>query len=356
LGPDRRGRAAGHPTGLAADLDEVLEAAAEDLARWRGARVLLTGATGFVGTWLLETLAWADRRLGLGVRAVAASRDPARLPPHLAADSAVEPLRADVRALPRVGPVDAVVHAAAPASAPFGHGDGAPHALTATILDGTRAALEAAAAAGGVPLLFVSSGAVYGRVPGAAPPGEATLTGPDPLDPRAAYGEAKRMAEMLCAIEAARSRVPATVARCFTFVGPHLPLGAHFAVGNFLADVLAGRPVHVRSDGRPLRSYLYAADLAAWLWGVLARGAPGRAYNVGSDHAVSIAELAAACAAQATPPPPVVIAGTPADGPPDVYLPDTTRAHAELGLAQRVELTDALARTLAWHRRHGAAA
>jgi nucleoside-diphosphate-sugar epimerase len=337
-----------HPTGLAADLDEVLDAAADDLARWRGARLLVTGATGFVGTWLLETLAWADTRLGLGVRAVAASRDPARLPPHLAGHPAVLPLPADVRALPPVGAVDAVVHAAAPSSAPFGRGDGAPHELAATILDGTRAVLEAA---GPVPLLFVSSGAVYGRAPGARAFPEDAPSGPDPLDVGATYGEAKRMAETLCAVAVWRGRVRATVARCFTFIGPHLPLGAHFAAGNFLADALAGRPVTVGGDGRAERSYLYAGDLAAWLWALLARGAPGRAYNVGSERAVTIAELAAACAAQAAPPVPVVIAGRPAGGAVDRYLPDTARARSELGVEQRVGLDEAIARTLAWHRR-----
>ena len=132
--------------------------------------------------------------------------------------------------------------------------------------------------------------------------------------------------------------------------GPHLPLDAHFAAGNFLSDVLHGRPISIASDGTSLRSYLYAADLATWLWTILFTGSSLRAYNVGSEHAVSIAVLAQTAASLGRPPLTVSIAQAPTAGKvPAQYVPSTARAQRELGLRQTVPLAEALQRTLDWH-------
>ncbi len=341
---------------LAPELDAVVERNADDFAHLQGARLFFTGGTGFVGSWLLETFAWANRRLKLGATAVVLTRNPdafASAAPHLLCNPAISYRRGDVRATSTIwGTFDAIVHAATTASASFNERE--PLAMIETIVDGTRRVLELARRNGAIPFLFLSSGAVYGRQPPELERiDESYPGGPDPLVPKYAYHEAKRMAELLCAIEVESSSLQAKIARLFALIGPYLPIDRHFAVGNFIGDVLRGRAIDVAGDGTAVRTYLYAADLATWLWRILARGDPGRAYNVGGERPYAIAEVAQAVADANGGVNEVIVRGAP--GPPhpmqpDRYVPSTLRARAELDLSETVPLDEAIRRTIAWHR------
>jgi nucleoside-diphosphate-sugar epimerase len=309
------------------------------------------GGTGFFGCWLLESFAYANDQLGLKARAVVLTRNPgafAAKAPHLAERPDLEFVTGDVRTFPfPEGSFSHVIHAGTTSSAPVEPGE-----MFATIVDGTRRVLEFAAAHGTRKLLFVSSGAVYGRQPSdLAHIPEDYPGAPDPLDPASAYGEGKRAAELLCALANRKPGLETKIARCFAIVGPHLPLDAHFAIGNFIRDALRGGPIQVMGDGTPFRSYLYAADLTIWLWTILFRGKPGRAYNVGSEIALSISEAARKVAGIFQLPLEVQIAKTPAPAQqPERYVPSTARARAELGLRELISLEEAVRRTIQWDR------
>jgi len=222
-------------------------------------------------------------------------------------------------------------------------------------VEGTRRVLEFARQSGVRRFLFTSSGAVYGRQPPDLKRIPEDFTGgPDPTDTQSAYGipgEAKRAAESLCALYSRQFGLETVIARCFTFVGPHLPLDGKFAVGNFIRDALAGGPIRVSGDGTPMRSYLDAVDLTIWLWTILLRGRPHRAYNVGSASPISIAGLAELVAQQVSPYCEVYITAQPDPARrAQRYVPDVTRVRSELKLAETVDLVAAVRRTIAWHR------
>ena len=337
------------------DIDAVLDAAAGLWSQLDGTRLFVTGGTGFIGTWLLETFLAARERFGLDAHAVVLTRNAdafAAKSPHIANDAAIELLSGDVRsfAFPP-GEFRFVIHAATEASAKLNNEQ--PREMFDSIVTGTRRVLDFAVAAGTTRFLFTSSGAVYGRQPHDVDHVPEEYAGaPEITDARSAYGEGKRAAEALCAMYAAdHPALQIAIARCFAFVGPHLPLDRHFAIGNFIGDALAARPIEIRGDGTPLRSYLYAADLAIWLWMILFRGASMRPYNVGSEDSLSVLDTAQRVAAAVTPPPEVHVARR-ADPqrPAERYVPSTKRARTELTLEQSVGLDDAIARTIAWYR------
>jgi nucleoside-diphosphate-sugar epimerase len=316
----------------------------------RCARLFITGGTGFFGRWMLESLLRANDELGLGVQAELLTRDPAAFAtaaPHVAAHPAVTLIAGDVVtfAFPELA-VTHILHMATETELA-----GSRSASFETAVRGTERVLAFARHRGAQSLLLTSSGAVYGT----QPPSLERLTedyagAPAPEDPAAGYAEGKRAAEFLCSVAAEETSLQVKIARCFAFVGPMLPLDRNFAIGNFIRDAELSDRIVIGGDGTPRRSYLYAADLAIWLWTVLIRGTSARPYNVGSEADLSIGALAKLVGQVLRPGIPVQIQGTPVtDALPRRYVPSTSRAAAELGLQRLVELDDAIRRTADWY-------
>jgi nucleoside-diphosphate-sugar epimerase len=164
-----------------------------------------------------------------------------------------------------------------------------------------------------------------------------------------AYAEGKRVSEWLCA-QASVNGLQVKIARVFALVGPHLPLNKHFAIGNFLRAAMAGEPIVIQGDGTPYRSYLYAADMAAWLWAVLIKGEPGRAYNVGSDESISITALAERLCSILGRESRITVQLQAVSGASAVhYVPDISRSRHVLGLQVPLQLDEAILRTARWH-------
>jgi dTDP-glucose 4,6-dehydratase len=340
------------------DLELIRSATQELWEEMRGQRLFLTGGTGFFGCWLVESFCHVNRELGLGAQATVLSRDPAKFAakcPHLASEAAITLLAGDVRDFDfPAGEFRYVIHAATEAS--LKQSQEQPLEMLSTILAGTERTLEFAAQCGARKFLLTSSGAVYGKQPAEMTHVPETYAGaPDPLDAASVYAEGKRASELMCALyqKAAVAKgvaFEAKIARCWAFCGPHLALDAHFAIGNFIGDVLAGRSIAIGGDGTPRRSYLYAADLAIWLWTILFRAPALVPINVGSAHDVSIRELAKAVAATLAPETEIRVAKQAVPGAaPARYVPSVARAEELLGLRETVGLEEQIWRTAAWH-------
>ena len=335
------------------DLDLILEQTAPLWADVRGKRILLTGGTGFFGCWLVESFCHIAKTLNLGAHLVVLTRKPAEFSakcPHLAADPHISLHLGDVRSFTFPdGEFECVVHCATETNASVVIEN--PLSAFSTIVSGTERVLQFAAASGVRKFLLTSSGAVYGKQPDTLTHVPETYLGaPDPLDPSNVYAEGKRAAELLCALYGKKDGLECKIARCWAFCGPHLPLDRHFAIGNFIADVLAGRPIEIKGDGTPRRSYLYAADLAVWLWTILFRAPSLMSINVGSANDVSILEVAQIVARTLNPETKINIAKKAVVGVGSGhYVPSVARARELLGLQEKVGLEESIRRTAAWY-------
>lgn len=337
------------------DLDHILnhtQGLWEDL---RERSIFLTGGTGFVGTWLLESLLAANDQFDLRIRVVVLTRDPERFRNrslHLAGHASVQLLGGNVTGFEFPdGDFPFVIHAATEAQ----FEPDKEHPLGAFDADvvGTRRVLEFARSHGVRRLLFTSSGAVYGKQPAELTHIPEEYAGaPLTIDPASAYGQAKRVSEFMSAMYGRVYGFDAMIARLFAFVGPLLPLDANYAVGNFIRDALGGGPVRISGDGTPYRSYLYAADMAIWLWTILLQGKAAYPYNVGSPSDLTIVDLARTVVDVVAPGTAIEVAKSliPSASP-QRFVPSTARAEEELGLRHLIATAEGIRRTSNWHLR-----
>ena len=313
----------------------------------RGKRIFISGATGFVGKWLLGSLLYASSKLMLGVEIYILSRNSKNFLssfPGLLDCKNITCIDGNIRdfILDDNIKFDFAIHAATDVVQ-----ERPPIDIFDDCILGTRNFIKNIQQAGCERMLLLSSGAVYGKTPNSMnliP--EDFLGAPDPLDILSAYGEGKRASELISSMLAEDAGLSISFARCFAFIGPFLPLDKHFAIGNFILDAMKDQPIIIKGDGTPMRSYLYSADLTVWLWKILFNGDNLRAYNVGGDYQLSIRDLAEKVVSVLESSSEITIK-PPVDSLKAVqkYLPDLNRANNELGLKAHFNLNSAILKT-----------
>jgi dTDP-glucose 4,6-dehydratase len=334
------------------DFDEVLETVGNDWSQLSSAHLFITGGTGFIGRWLLETLKLANIHHTLNVRATILTRSPEKFAikaPNIFNAPIFTFIAGQVQdfEFPK-GDFTHLIHAATDASADLNARD--PRLMFDTVLNGTRRALDFAVEKKISRILNLSSGAIYGPQPfNMKYVKEDWLGAPDCRHTVNAYGEGKRAAEMLCAIYEKQFGLRITTARIFALLGPYLPINTHFAAGNFIRDAIAGKKITVQSNGSAVRSYLYVADLTAQLWQLLLRGEAGQAYNIGSKEGISIKDLAIKVTTLLGKDSCEILGKDDHGWNPGRYVPDVSLAENNLRIKQKTSLEEAIRKTAIWN-------
>lgn len=336
------------------DLEHIFENTQDIWESFRGKSIFLTGGTGFFGKWLLESFIYANEKLALNSKITTLTRNPEAFlidyPFYKEHTNSVQFVKGDI--LNYDFNLDEkfqfIIHAATAASEALNKSN--PLLMMDTITIGTRKVLDFAITQPLEGFLFVSSGAIYGKQPW----NQSHINEDDSFkininNSNSAYAEGKRISELYCSTYFEKYNLPIKIARCFAFVGPYLPLDTHFAIGNFINNVLKNEDIIIKSDGSTIRSYMYASDLIVWLWKILLNGEINQPYNVGSDEAISIKQLAEKISSISKAKVAVKILGSPVQQEQvDIYCPSITKANT-INVNIKVQLTESILKTIKFY-------
>ena len=279
------------------DVRGVVEDLGAALDRFAGTTVLITGAAGFLMSYLVEVLmAWNAQGGHAPCRVLALDNFKTGLPErlaHLAGAPGIQVITHDIsKPLTLDEPVHFIIHGASIAS-PMVYRQFPLETLDANV-GGTRLLLELARANPLRGFVVMSTSEIYGDPDPAFIPtpedyrGFVSCTGP-----RACYDEGKRLAETLAMTYFRLFGTPVKIIRPFNVYGPGLRLDDQRVLPDFMTQVLQGEPIVLLSDGSPTRAFCYIADAAALMVRILLDGAPGEAFNLGNDEReISMLELA----------------------------------------------------------------
>jgi dTDP-glucose 4,6-dehydratase len=305
------------------------------------ARIVVTGAAGFIGSHLCETLlARGDSVVGVDNLRTGDMANIAHL-----RDRAFEFIRHDVtRYIDVDGPVDFVLHFASPAS-PIDYLELPIQTLKVGSL-GTHNALGLAKAKG-AKFLLASTSEVYGD-PLEHPQKETYWGNVNPIGPRGVYDEAKRFAEAMTLAYHRYHSLDTRIVRIFNTYGPRMRLRDGRAVPAFMSQALRGEDVTVFGDGTQTRSFCYVTDLVDGLLRLMA-ASTNEPVNIGNPHEVTIEQIARTIIRLLGSKSQVVYRPLPIDDPKQ-RRPDITRARTMLGWEPSVGLEDGLLKTVAYFK------
>jgi dTDP-glucose 4,6-dehydratase len=305
-----------------------------------GARVVVTGGAGFVGSWLCERLLEDGAAVVCVDSLVTGSLDNVA---HLRARPDFSVVEADVcDGVPVDGAVDLVLHLASPAS-PVHYLRLPVETLNVGSL-GTSRALDLAADRG-ARFLLASTSEVYGD-PLVHPQPEDYWGNVNPVGPRSVYDEAKRFAEAMTTAYRRSRGVDTVIARIFNTYGPRMSIDDGRVVPTFVHQALRGRPLTVAGDGSQTRSLCYVEDTVDGLVRLACSDLAGPV-NIGSDAETTVLDIARLVRDLTGSTSDIEHVALPEDDP-RRRRADLTVAREQLGWAPTTPSEEGLKRTVEW--------
>ncbi len=304
--------------------------------------ILITGGTGFFGKNLTEHLVYLNEQYSLKLTIYVMARK------QVIQNGAIF-IEQDVsKKIIFDRPIDFIIHAATPVV----YDSSTPEELLDIIVNGTQNVANLALKLGCKKFIHISSGAVYGLQPEEIDRVEEnSLFNIKFYDPQNAYATGKRIAEILLDSFLKESNIHYTIVRGFAFSGKYLALDQQLAIGNFVRDVVDNKIINIKGDGTAIRSYMDSEDLNTWLITILLKGRNREVYNLGSDEAISIKELAYKVASQVEGATVNIENNTNVNVRKNRYVPSIEKAKSELGLKLRITLDQSIHKMINIYRK-----
>lgn len=334
------------------DLKNIFNSTINLWEKFRNKNIFLSGGTGFFGTWILKSFLFANEKLNLNSKMVVLTRNIGhhnKIYPDLHNINSIKFIEGDIRTFEFPNDKFSFIIHAATTNAEETYNNQDPLIKYDTIVNGTKRILDFAIQCKCKKFLLTSSGSCYGNKTNENMKIPEDFDGAPQTNDRnfnySVLGEAKRMSEMLTNIYSHKFEIETKIARCFSFVGPFMPLNIHYAIGNFIADVTRGESISIKGDGSQYRSYMYVSDLIIWLLNILFKGKNNEIYNVGSEEYVTIYELAQKVSKLSSYESRIVINSQNKKTKKDIYVPSTKKIRKELSLIQEINLENAIKKT-----------
>lgn len=339
---------------------EFLQKDCSDAASWsvpllnelRNQKLMVAGGTGFIGSWIAELISLLNDSYNFNTSLILLSRNTEPFQEekkHLSKRKDIQFIEKDIRNINEL-PKDItyLIHAASSPDNRVHMSN--PIETISAITKGTDNLLDSAFKLQNLKkILYLSSGQVYGKNGiQKARISEADFGSLDCNKITSVYPEAKRLAEATCCAYSSQFKLPVVIARPFSFIGPCQSLSKPWAINNFINDALHGKTIRIIGNGEPVRSYMYPADMVAWLLRILVAGKNGSGYNVGSPVGISLKNIAEKIVQATKSKVDIEIKFYNTDS--SIFIPDIALCEKELGLNLNYTIEDTIRRSIAWFK------